>query len=907
MKKTTKFFFAALSILAVASCAKEELTESTAVGNVISSVTVGFDQTKTALQGTKTVWAAGDTLWLSNGTESKKVGVPESAIGSQSFTFENSFDGTLYIVYPYAAAQGVSEGKVTVKVESTQDGSFGNANISCGVSTKPESGSRAAVTLKNVTAVMKVNVSDTNPIEALIVSGNGVALAGPCTVDLATGTPVVTPTTTSDAIKVETAGAGGLQYVGVIPGTYPAGFSVNAVSSELSVESKATVSAKTVAANDMIDLGAIGNNLSALEGEGTEASPYLVGNFAQWLAFSVYVNAGNTMEGKYIKLTSNIEGVNNSVGYLTSEGDDVYFKGNFDGDGKTVSVNLNGSQTVALFGDATAPASFKNVTVAGTVVASGNYAAGLVAMLNGSTGVTISNCHNTASVSANAYVGGIAGYTDGIVTFDECSNAGDLASKSHWIGGIAGISSTGTYEKCSNTGNITNKGGQCTGGILGKLNGATVLNECTNSGTVTVAQMYAGGIAGYGNETPASIVKCVNNGTVTGTTVYTSITSSGKVTSYEKRCYWGGIIGMLQAKSADKTVAITECVNNGTIDAKACGGYIAGIAGFFQDASGANGGKYFVTKCVNNGTIYGLEKALPKYNNLSVSCNYAGGILGYAGHVKSIECVNKGEIIAPAQNYVAGIHATNRNAVIEDGLNEGSITGYSIVAGITSYQNWSSTYRSINKGAITGVSTQVGGIVGQNNKAGKIYSCGNDGPVTAPGFVGGVVGYMPNSTLETLWSAYNNGPVTFTSETSDAPYAGGIIGRHVGATNDWLGNLYNSGVVSCSGTAKEGAEAAIGAIAGGIGTAQDAGELYFLKGTFAKAFGNAKEEDKRNALQVEEDGTFTDGAVANVNGVECDNIKDALNAWIDWRKKTYSCYYDVVNTKAKFTTRYVVE
>ena len=58
----------------------------------------------------------------------------------------------MYVVYPYEAAAGVKEGKLSVKIPGFQKGEFNEANIAAAQTTS------YSVDLKNVTAILKVTV-----------------------------------------------------------------------------------------------------------------------------------------------------------------------------------------------------------------------------------------------------------------------------------------------------------------------------------------------------------------------------------------------------------------------------------------------------------------------------------------------------------------------------------------------------------------------------------------------------------------------------------------------------------------------------------------------------------------------------------------------------------------------------
>ena len=94
MKQIRFFLYAAISALAVASCAKEaELVEPEAITSgekTLLTLSLGSSETKTALVGGKTTWTAGDVVRIYNatGTFSQDVEVPASASGLASAELE---------------------------------------------------------------------------------------------------------------------------------------------------------------------------------------------------------------------------------------------------------------------------------------------------------------------------------------------------------------------------------------------------------------------------------------------------------------------------------------------------------------------------------------------------------------------------------------------------------------------------------------------------------------------------------------------------------------------------------------------------------------------------------------------------------------------------------------------------
>lgn len=162
------------------------------------------------------------------------------------------------------------------------------------------------------------------------------------------------------------------------------------------------------------------------------------------------------------------------------------FIGTFDGNGHTVTLNItSGSANTGLFKKLVGGATVKNVTTAGTV-------------------------------SGGASTGAIAGNADGKVSIFNCKNTATVTGTGKGVGGILGYSypanGYATIESCANTGAIVAEGKQQTGGIAGNLEGAHVIRNCYNTGSVTATSGFAG-IVGRGTK-GVTVENCYSTGAI---------------------------------------------------------------------------------------------------------------------------------------------------------------------------------------------------------------------------------------------------------------------------------------------------------------------------------------------------------------------------------------------------------
>ena len=344
MKKIYLFLLAAAGILAAASCAREELMDPSQSLNCdeVTTLTFSLESTKTALVDGKTTWVSGDKVrvYNSTGTFSQDIEIPEDAVGKSAFSVDVSMKDTVYYaVYPVEAANGISDKKVSVVLPSNPDGRFASANI-CAA----EVHNGTTLQLRNVTAVLKINIQSGNVIEILQFNAKN-AMNGSFKVDLTGENPALETVSSGKSATVAIGGIDGEYFIPVAPGTYATDFSVTALRGNGGYQTLTTTADNEVAINKLFDLGLIGDKLSnGLSGEGTEANPYFISNLGEYTAFSASVNLGNPYEDKYVSLQIDLteEPVVTPIGYYISADEQAYFAGHFLGNGHTVKLDLHG-------------------------------------------------------------------------------------------------------------------------------------------------------------------------------------------------------------------------------------------------------------------------------------------------------------------------------------------------------------------------------------------------------------------------------------------------------------------------------------------------------------------------------------------------------------------------------------
>lgn len=318
----------------------------------------------------------------------------------------------------------------------------------------------------------------------------------------------------------------------------------------------------------------------AMEGTGTKDNPYEIGTLDELKALATAVNGGADKSGEYYKLTADIGDA--TTPFTTPIGNkDKPFKGNFDGDGHTVTLGIKGSSYLGLFGCLNG-GSIKNVTTAGTVantstaITGNGPAAGVCA---NNIGGTIEKCVNKAAVSCSnygKYTGGICGKNEG-GTINGCSNTAQVkawGNSAQYFGGICGQNYTGSIFNCANTGEvkalewaINSMGGICglNGGVDDAMTADAIIANCVNNGKVTV-QGYKngaseiGGICGRNNagtNYKSMILNCFS-------TAVMSYPISDK-TPKPSISYCGGVVGYNWEKVDNSKAVVSNCYYDTTV------------------------------------------------------------------------------------------------------------------------------------------------------------------------------------------------------------------------------------------------------------------------------------------------------------------------------------------------------
>ena len=281
-------------------------------------------------------------------------------------------------------------------------------------------------------------------------------------------------------------------------------------------------------ANNIVDV----SSLFSQDGD-----TYTIQNNLGWEVFcyDLQDNATfNRFSGKTVKLGENIT-ITRIAG---SEGHE--FCGIFDGNQKTLTVNINETST-----QGTAPfreisgATIKNLSVAGSVTGT-THAAALVGFSRSGTN-TIEDCNVSANVTVNTgnnkHCGGLVGHAvKSTLTIRNCIYSGTINNGGNYAGGLQGWSdgSTVTIENCLFSGSYTGSGlfhpiavRYRNASMTSNINGAYY----TAAPTLTDAEyIVTPGTQAYTSQQSFLCKKA----TILGTTIYyaADLTPFGKTDSY---------------------------------------------------------------------------------------------------------------------------------------------------------------------------------------------------------------------------------------------------------------------------------------------------------------------------------------------------------------------------------------
>lgn len=231
--KTNRIFIMALACMAALSCAKEmDIPSAPSVStNVFTAEKEEFEvPVKSALQGKKTVWEAGDEIAVhADGAAAVKF-TTVSAGSPVEFSSETEVTGSSFLfAYPYSASKGVQDGKLLLTVPSEQTARTGSFDPSAALSAASATDPTQPVKFKNVLALLKFNIPaelDGKISSITVESKGGEALAGDILLNVADKTNEVSTNGSYSVSLSSTQMAQGNYFIAVRPCNLPSGIRV---------------------------------------------------------------------------------------------------------------------------------------------------------------------------------------------------------------------------------------------------------------------------------------------------------------------------------------------------------------------------------------------------------------------------------------------------------------------------------------------------------------------------------------------------------------------------------------------------------------------------------------------------------------------------------------------------------
>lgn len=392
------------------------------------------------------------------------------------------------------------------------------------------------------------------------------------------------------------------------------------------------------------------------------------------------------------------------------------------------------------------------------------------------TTITLTGFQNELNLQADIYVGGIVGANDADtkLTIQNATNGDTQNALS--VGGLNpsngafkdGVSlnalAGGRYD-------FDTPRGALAGGIIGYATPNTVLENCTNYGTVA-HKCAAGGFAGW------------NEGTITGGSMAASL--GNRETGYT---YLGGVAG----------------VNGGLIQsaypAEGCAvrgdSYVGGIAGVNLGGDAKASTRKGLIICTENNSTVTVE-----------ANQYAGGVAG--ANVGNISLSGQLQSSVTANKYAGGVTGinTDKGSIYGDenatGAVSGSVTAANYAGGVAG-TNRAEITRVDNYASVRASTKYAGGIAGENAAGGKISACvhAQNQVYATNGEAGGIAGNNNKDAL--IENVQVRADVTAANGT-----AGGVTATNFGIIGQETGLENNSSVSNCTIT---GTSESIGAIA----------------------------------------------------------------------------------------------
>ena len=547
-----------------------------------------------------------------------------------------------------------------------------------------------------------------------------------------------------------------------------------------------------------------------LSGNGTAGNPFKIADKADWETFAKNINAG-TNASSYYQLTEDI-GLTEPVTVIVGDADANPFRGNFDGKGHKLNVDITSTALYAAPFQYVNGATIQNLRVTGSVTGR-QYSSGLVGNMTNS---TVENCRVTTSitVSADRYLGGIVGWGNGTnyitgCLFDGAGTGNDSNGRMGTLMGYADATTTQHIVNCVEKGTYSKLSGNALAWGDGKYNLYSAIDNIYQISPQSLVPTSISYVIAY-DKLLAHTITGSPNVMLTNTGTATTYDVSG-LTFYKNGTSATGFIydGVLYAANTQQVQLQFAPIN------PADGNLLTSLTASAGTITLANpttltmpNSDVVLTATFENNTIQGSGTELDPYlisskADLTQLAHFVNGGNNYSGcyfrQTKDIG-VNDGaftEMIGNPTTRFAGNYDGNgkrlnvnisgtgdnvapfRNiegATIKNLWVTGSVSGMFSCAGLVGHTAGSTVQNCRVSTAIDANSAdRAGGIIGQtqSNTENSLTGCCFDGSVSNCSAVGSLIGYSVRAPWQALTDCVENGTYTNCNSISLAYRYGG--------------------------------------------------------------------------------------------------------------------------------------
>lgn len=489
--------------------------------------------------------------------------------------------------------------------------------------------------------------------------------------------------------------------------------------------------------------GADTNNSDCWNGQGSINNPYNINYTKDIIVLSDLVMKGAKYDSTFFKVQNDInfkQGIIDSSIYFTPIGgfkDTVtnvlsnVFRGNFDGNGhviKSLTINKPNLNYIGFFG-AISNATISNIGMDSCSIIGKDYCAALVGVADTS---NINNSFSNSFIQGNDNVGGLVGYSSGLLFNKDYNTFNNIYSNSivngrNYVGGIAGFCSHNVYNSYSAS--KINKSGTIFGTVfIGCLDGVaynsyhlkTSWDKSNKSKEFPLEylRLNCGFASQLCNFSFSGMWKWVNDTTINNGYPILSWQNGGNLANCNTWDGQGTKNSPYQVKYVKDLISISKFAMNG---ANFKGVYFKLINNIDFKNGGNDSSSYFTP-------IGGFSDSVT--NTLS---SFSGIFDGCGFLIKNLT-INR-----PSNDNVSIFGRISNASICNIGVDSCSYIGKNNVGGLVGSSFTDTIFNCFSSSIING-NNNIGGLVGYSN--GKISNCYSNSTINGNMNIGGIVGML---------------------------------------------------------------------------------------------------------------------------------------------------------------------